>query len=168
VRKKYPIYFMIVSLYAALSVSAETVTADAYSSAQQALEVVMATCYPEIDAESLIVPEISIDGVFSIMSIGLNGKTNAYVINPEYLACGGKSAGLCGTRGCDISIFAGEKKILYTGWQPEHILYGDSNLILLPQSGWACGMRSNASRCFSILSWDDMENKFVYHPGNPQ
>lgn len=159
---------MMGSLYVALTFSAEIASADAYSSAQQALQAVTATCYPEIDAESLIVPRISIDGVLSTMSIGLNGKTNTYVINPEYLACGGKSAGLCGTRGCDISIFAGEHQFVYTGWQPEQILYGDSNLILIPQSGWACGMRINASRCFSILSWDEMEDKFVYHSGNPQ
>jgi hypothetical protein len=159
---------MIVSLYAALSLTADIVSADAFSSAQQALEAVMETCYPEIDAESLKVPEISIDGVFSTMSIGLNGNMNAYVINPQYLACGDKSAELCGTRGCDISIFAGEHRFVYIGWQPEQVLYGDSNLILLPQSGWACGMQINASRCFSILSWDDIENKFIYHLGNPK
>ena len=66
---------MTLSLFAALFFSAEIVSADALSAAQRELEAVMETCYPDIDAESLIVPEISIDGVFSTISIGLNGKT---------------------------------------------------------------------------------------------
>ena len=158
---------MTLSLFAALFFSAEIVSADALSAAQRELEAVIETCYPDIDAESLTVPEISVDGVLSTMSIGLNGKTNAYVLNPQYLLCGDKSAGLCGTRGCDISIFAGEHRFVYTGWQPEKVNYGDHNLILLTQSGWACGMPNNASRCFSILSWDDVVNNFDHHRGDP-
>lgn len=166
--EKYPRYFLIASVISTLSFSAEIVRADAFSAAQRQLEAVMETCYPDINAESLIVPEISIDGVFSTISIGLNGKTNAYVINPQYLVCGDKNARLCGTRGCDISIFAGEHRFEYTGWQPEEIIYENINLILLVQSGWACGMLVNAARCFSVLSWDDVVNNFVHHRRDPK
>lgn len=167
-REKCFRYFLTASVVSTLSFSAQIVSADAFSAAQRELEAVMETCYPDIDAESQIVPEFSIDGVFSTISIGLNDKTNAYVINPQYLVYGDKNARLCGTRGCDISIFAGEHRFVYTGWQPEEIIYENNNLILLVQSSWACGMLINASRCFSILSWDDVVNNFVHHHGNLQ
>lgn len=167
-RGKYTRFLILSSCFATLSFSAGIVSADALSAAQRKLEEVIETCYPGVDAESLAVPEISIGGVFSTLSIGLNGRTTAYVINPQYLLCGGKTAGLCGTRGCDISIFAGEHRFLYTGWQPENLIYRENNLILLIQSGWACGMQINASRCFSILAWDDIVNNFVYNHGNPK
>jgi hypothetical protein len=136
---------------------------DAFTAAQQHLEAVKSSCYPNVDVESLIVPEFSMDGVLSEISIGLRGNTTAYVINPQNLVCGEENAGLCGFRGCSISIFAGEYKFLYTGWRPEIVSYRGNNLILLPQSGWACHRSRNTSPCFSIVSWDDTKETFVYN-----
>jgi hypothetical protein len=160
--------FVIAFYSAVFSFAAEVVNADAFAAAHQELESVKSSCYPDVDAESVVAPEIFVSGVLSEIFVGLNGKTTAYVINPQYLVCGGKSAGLCGTRGCNISIFAGQDKFVYTGWHPEIVIYGNSNLVLLPQSGWACGMLVNSSPCFSVLSWDDVVQKFVYRFGVEQ
>ena len=159
------VFRVIVLTFMAHIADAQTfeIKTDAFTAAQQHLEAVKSSCYPDVDAESLIVPEISMDGVLSEISIGFKGNTTAYVINPQNLFCGEENAGLCGSGGCRISIFAGEYKFLYTGWQPEIVIYRDNNLILLPQSGWACHRSVNTSPCFSVVSWDDTIKKFVYN-----
>jgi hypothetical protein len=154
---------VLVSFFATLAFSAEIVGADAFSAAQKALEAVKENCYPDINAESLKIPEISTDGVLSSISIGVNGATNAYVINPQYLMCGDKVAELCGSRGCPISIFAGEQSFEYVGWQSANVMYGNTVLMLLLQQGWACGHLANGETCYSILSWDDQVENFVHH-----
>lgn len=142
---------------------AQISNADAFIAAQKELETLKSNCYPDIDTESVAAPEISIEGVLSEILIGHKGNTTAYVINPQNLVCDGKSAGLCGTRGCEISIFAEDYKFVYTGWQPEIVIYEDIHLILLTQSGWACGTQVNAVPCFSVVSWDDDGKGFVYN-----
>jgi hypothetical protein len=159
------VFRVIVLTFMAHIADAQTfeIKTDAFTAAQQHLEAVKSSCYRNVDEESLIVPEVSMDGVLSELSIGLRGNTTAYVINPQNLVCDEENAGLCGFEGCSISIFAGEYKFLYTGWRPEIVIYRGNNLILLPQSGWACHTSRNTSPCFSIVSWDDTKETFVYN-----
>ena len=149
-----------------LTFMAQMANADAYNSAQRALENLKKNCYPDINAESLVVPQISIEAVFTKVIIGNNETTEAFIVNPEHLTCGGKSAGLCGSRGCDIEIFAGTERFSYIGWQPQVLSIDNSNFLLQPHQGWVCGQGPNSDPCFSVLFWSDFEKKFVYRYGN--
>lgn len=149
-----------------LTFMAQMANADAYSSAQRALENLKKNCYPDINAESLVVPQISIEAVFTKVLIGNNESTEAFIVNPESLTCGGESAGLCGSRGCDIEIFAGTERFSYIGWQPQVLSIDNSNFLLLPHQGWVCGQGPNSDPCFSVLFWSDFEKKFVYRYGD--
>lgn len=140
----------------------ESVSADAFEDAQRALERLRQNCYPDIDAEHLVTPEILVDGVVVEVGIGADGGTRAYIVSPEHLACDGKSAGLCGSRGCQIRIFAEDDAFSYVGWSPEVFSFNENVFLLLPHSGWVCDEVPNSSPCFSVLFWNDASQKFSY------
>lgn len=141
--------------------------ADTIKIAEARLEKLKEYCYSEIDDDEVVDQIISIDNVLTTLRIGRNAEQLVYVVNPQHLICNGHSAGLCGTRGCSISIISNNTALTYTGWEPKVIREGNDYLLLLPHTGLWCGASFNAAPCYSILFWDDTENRLSFIKESP-
>lgn len=141
--------------------TAKYALADALGAAQERVKEFSGVCFFDIANEEINIEDIIIEGAITTVEIGGIHKTTAYIVDPASIICGDVNLGMCGSRGCPITIFAENTSYSYTGWQPTPINHGTQTLLLLPHSGWVCGREFNVSPCFSVIAWDQETRTFT-------
>lgn len=135
--------------------------ADALGAAQEKVKEFSGICFFDIANEEINIEDITIEGAIATVEIGGSHKTTAYIVDPASILCGDINLGMCGSRGCPITIFAENTSYSYTGWRPTPINHGAQTLLLLPHSGWVCAGEFNGSPCFSVIAWDQANRTFT-------